>query len=114
MLVYIFNFLKDSFNKITIFIHLLVFSHEFGIFGKSSLGSWVVVINLVEFELHVHDIFLFTSLVESILKLVWVVLSEVLGVEVVFGLEEHEIWVVVVLGVQVWLPVATSQGEASV
>lgn len=113
MLVYIFNFLKDSFNRTRLFIYLF-FSHELGIFGKSSLCSWVVVVNLVKFELHVHHILSLASLVESILNFVWVGLGEILSVEVVIELEEHEIWVVVVLGVQVWLPVSTSKGKASV
>jgi len=115
LLVYIFNFLKDSF-KHNIFFHFInpFLSHVFSIFGESSLGSWVVVVDLVVLELHVHGIFSLTSLVERVLKLMWVLLAEVLSVEVVSGLKEHEVWVVVVLGVEVWLPVSTSKGEPSV
>jgi hypothetical protein len=57
--------------------------------------------------LHVSGIDSFTSLVESVLNFMWVGLLEFLGVEMISGLKEHEIWVIVVLGIVVWLPVST-------
>jgi len=63
-------------------------SHEFQIFSKSGLSSWVVVINLIELSSNhkVFNIWVFTSLVESVLYLMWMSLLEVIGVEVVIDL----------------------------
>lgn len=96
-------------------IRILVCSHEFDVLSKSGLSSWVEVIDLVVLEHHVHHILLFTSFVESVLDLVWVVFLEILGVEVILSreLNEVECWVVS-LGICIWLPHATRKSEAGV
>lgn len=78
------------------------------------MSSWVVVIDLVKFELHVHGIGFLTSLVERVLNMMGMSLLEVFGVEVISKLNEVDVGIVLVVLESVWFPDTACKSESSI